>query len=103
MSQTQTRPTIDVRTIPPRERHPLIFGTLDALPPGGTLTITSDHDPRPLHYQLATNFPGRYDWTYLEQGPDVWRVEIGRPAEGKADADTHTHDEDGCGCSCGGH
>lgn len=101
MSQHQTQPAIDVRAIPPRERHPLIFGTLDALPPGGALTITSDHDPRPLHYQLETNFPGLFDWTYLEQGPQVWRVEIGRRA-GEESEPAHVHD-DGCGCSCGGH
>lgn len=100
MSERQTRPSIDVRTIPPRERHPLIFSTLGALEPGDALTITSDHDPRPLHYQLETNFPGLFDWSYLEQGPQVWRVEIGRVSASGEEA--HTHD-DGCGCSCGGH
>lgn len=28
------RTTLDVRAIPPRDRHPLIFGTFDALAPG---------------------------------------------------------------------
>jgi len=97
MPERYTTPAIDVRTIPPRERHPLIFDTLGALQPGDALTITSDHDPRPLHYQLETNFPGLFDWSYLEQGPQVWRVEIGRLAGGEADAHG-----DGCGCSCGG-
>jgi len=24
--------------------------------------------------------PGQFSWTYVESGPEVWRVEIGRPA-----------------------
>lgn len=87
---TETKPSIDVRIIPPRERHPRIFGMLGALLPGGSMLITSDHDPRPLHYQLETNFPGQYGWDYLEAGPEVWRVEIARLEDGS-----------GCECCCG--
>ncbi|ACP24780.1 amylo-alpha-1,6-glucosidase family [Sinorhizobium fredii NGR234] len=87
---TDTKPSIDVRTVPPRERHPRIFGMLGALLPGGSMQITSDHDPRPLHYQLETNFPGQFGWDYLEEGPEVWRVEIARLEDGA-----------GCECCCG--
>lgn len=89
-TMTDTKPSIDVRTVPPRERHPRIFGMLGALAPGGSMLITSDHDPRPLHYQLETNFPGQFGWDYLEAGPDVWRVEIARLEGGS-----------GCECYCG--
>lgn len=82
-------PHIDVRRLPPAERHATIFGTLKALLPGGILHITSDHEPRPLHYQLEAHFPGKFDWQYLEQGPDLWRVEI-------------TRLDSGCDCCCGG-
>lgn len=81
---------IDVRILPPVERHPRIFGTLHSLTPGQSLHITSDHEPRPLQYQLDTALPGKFSWEYLEQGPDVWRVEITR-----LDA--------GCDCCCGSH
>lgn len=69
---------IDVRTIPPRERHPKIFQTFDALASGEALTIVNDHDPRPLRYQFAAERPDTFEWTYLEEGPDVWRVRIDR-------------------------
>lgn len=71
---------LDVRTIMPRERHRQIFEIVGALGPGDSLTITNDHDPKPLHYQLDAEHPGEYSWTYLESGPDVWRVQIGKPA-----------------------
>ena len=66
MSEAQSATNIDVRIIPHRERHPRIFGALGALTEGQSLQITSDHDPRPLLYQLATNFPGQFGWEYLE-------------------------------------
>lgn len=95
----ETRPHIDVRLVPPPERHPRIFGMLNALAPGAAMLITSDHDPRPLHYHLETNFSGLFGWEYLEQGPDVWRVEIERLDEPAASgADTGSN----CGCGCGG-
>ncbi|MCU0307097.1 MAG: DUF2249 domain-containing protein [Thermoleophilia bacterium] len=69
---------IDVREIVPRERHPLIFSTLDDLPSGGVLEIVNDHDPAPLRYQLEATRPDAFAWEYLEQGPEVWRVHITR-------------------------
>lgn len=72
--------TIDVRTIAPRERHGLIFGRFDALPPGDALLLVNDHDPRPLYYQFQDRHAGQFEWTYLQSGPDLWRVQIGRTA-----------------------
>jgi uncharacterized protein (DUF2249 family) len=43
---------------------------------GGVLTIVNDHDPRPLRFEIEADHPGQYEWTYLEQGPETWRVEI---------------------------
>lgn len=72
--------TIDVRTIAPRDRHPQIFAKANALAVGGSFVIVNDHDPRPLHYQLQAEYPDQFSWTYLEAGPQVWRVELGRQA-----------------------
>ena len=86
---TEASIAIDVRVIPHAERHATIFGALNTLAPGKALEVTADHDPRPLHYQLETNFPGQFGWDYLEQGPEVWRVEIDRL------------EDSGCDCCCG--
>ncbi len=79
MTET-TLSTIDVRTIAPRERHPLIFGTFDKLTPGEAFLLVNDHDPKPLYYQFGAEFTGQFLWEYLEQGPEVWQVRIGRVA-----------------------
>jgi uncharacterized protein (DUF2249 family) len=69
---------LDVRSIPPRERHPSIFRMFDALESGAAFILVNDHDPVPLRYQFEAERPGMYGWTYLEQGPELWRVEIAR-------------------------
>lgn len=85
--------TVDVRTIVPRERHPLIFGTFDNLQPGEALLLVNDHDPKPLFYQFQAESSGEFTWDYLESGPEVWQVKIGKPRESdrRAPAKTCTH------------
>lgn len=73
-----TVPELDVRTIPPREKHPTIFTTFAALAPGEAFVLVNDHDPMPLRYQFEAQQGGRYGWEYLQQGPTVWRVRISR-------------------------
>ena len=70
--------TVDVRELPPRERHPLIFGSFDRLAPGEALLLVNDHDPKPLYYQFQAESRGEFTWDYLESGPEVWRVRIGK-------------------------
>ncbi len=48
--------TIDVRTIPPRERHPLIFNTYDGLSAGEDQIMINDHDPKPLFYKFKSEY-----------------------------------------------
>jgi uncharacterized protein (DUF2249 family) len=72
---------LDVRTEPPARRHELIFDTYNALRPGEGFVLVNDHDPKPLWYQFEAEHAGAYAWDYLEQGPEDWRVRIGRPAE----------------------
>ena len=75
-----TSPTtvLDVRDMAPRERHPTILSTFDALQPGQVLELVNDHDPKPLRYQFEAELPGTFSWEYLEEGPEAWRVHIGK-------------------------
>lgn len=81
MSQIQSASAaseIDVRRLVPAQRHEKIFELVDQLAPGGSFVLVNDHDPKPLYYQLEAEHPKQFSWTYLEKGPQVWRVEIGR-------------------------
>ena len=69
---------LDVRAIPPREKHPTIFRTFDGLARGESMVIINDHDPKPLRYQFAAERPEQFAWAYEAEGPAVWRVRIDR-------------------------
>lgn len=72
---------IDVRNLVPAQRHAKIFELVNALTAGGRFILVNDHDPKPLYYQLEAEYPKQFSWTYLERGPEVWRVEIGKLAK----------------------
>ena len=71
---------LDVRTLVPAHRHTTILGAYGDLAPGDGFVLVNDHDPKPLYYQFDAEHNGDFTWDYLEQGPEVWRVRIGRPA-----------------------
>jgi uncharacterized protein (DUF2249 family) len=70
---------LDVRSEIPARRHQLIFETYGALAAGDSFELVNDHDPKPLYYQLAAEHPGQFTWEPLEEGPETWRIAIGRP------------------------
>lgn len=70
--------TVDVRSIPPVDRHPLIFQTFEALKPGQAFVLINDHDPKPLYYQFKFERDGEFSWEYEASGPQVWQVRVGK-------------------------
>jgi len=68
--------TLDMRSLPPFERHDKIFEHWDALKPGEMLRIINDHDPKPLHYQFEAEYKDLYQWEYEQEGPKDWIVKI---------------------------
>lgn len=69
---------LDVRSLVPRERHTVIFDTFASLPREQAFILVNDHDPKPLYYQFQAEHQGEFSWNYLQQGPEVWCVRIGR-------------------------
>lgn len=67
---------LDLRPMPPFERHEKIFALWDALKPGEGLRIINDHDPKPLWYQFEVEYKGKYEWEYEQKGPKDWIVKI---------------------------
>jgi uncharacterized protein (DUF2249 family) len=90
---------IDLRSIAPPARHRLIFSSFEALLPGQSLELINDHDPQPLQAQFELRFPGLFSWRYLEKGPEVWLVEIGKSATAASASSGSCCSGGGC---CGG-
>ncbi len=71
-----TERVMEAADIEPRLRHGIIGQLFRHLEPGHSLQIVVDHDPQRLRFQLDLAFGELCDWSYLEQGPDVWRVRL---------------------------
>jgi uncharacterized protein (DUF2249 family) len=67
---------INVADIDPRHRHAILFRLFEHLAPDDSLQILVDHDPRRLRLELEARHGSRCAWSYLEEGPDVWRVRL---------------------------
>jgi uncharacterized protein (DUF2249 family) len=80
MNITRAEPTrLDVRDTEPRNRFETIMAAYDALAPGAAIELVVDHDPRCMYYTLeATRPQDSFSFDYLESGPEVWRVVVGR-------------------------
>jgi len=76
--QHHDEPELDVRSLPHGNRPGSIFDAYQTLPPGAGFVLVNDHDPKPLRYQFEAEHAGEFTWDYLEAGPQIWRVRIGR-------------------------
>ncbi|HEY0897109.1 MAG TPA: iron-sulfur cluster repair di-iron protein [Sphingobacteriaceae bacterium] len=74
----ETENILDVTVIEPRLKHPTIFEKFDSLQPAEHFILFNDHDPKPLYYQLLGERGQTFTWEYLESGPEVWRVKLGK-------------------------
>ncbi len=71
---------VDVRALAPGTCRMHIENAFEALPVGGAVELIVPHDPAPLRGRFAVERPGQSVWTYLEQGPVLWRVRVERTA-----------------------
>ena len=71
-------PVLDARTIPHAVRHAAIFGALDSLKPGTAMQLIAPHEPLPLLAQIDKRYDGGFHVTYLDQGPEQWRLRLER-------------------------
>jgi uncharacterized protein (DUF2249 family)/iron-sulfur cluster repair protein YtfE (RIC family) len=71
-------PVLDAQAIPHAIRHATIVGALAAVQPGGGLTLLAPHDPLPLLDQVEQAEPGRFAVSYLQRGPQTWRLQFVR-------------------------
>lgn len=76
--ETKSNKVLNVTLLEPKMKHPTIFEWFDNLIEGEDFIIHNDHDPKPLYYQLLGERGNIFNWEYLEQGPQWWKVKIGK-------------------------
>jgi len=69
---------VDIREIlPHKDKYPTVYKTFESLKIGEQMELINDHEFRPIfEYKFPLDFPEQYEWTYLEEGPEVWRVAV---------------------------
>lgn len=75
--------TLFIPELQPALKHPTVFKRFDALQPGESFVLVNDHDPIPLFYELKAERGDVFEWTRLENGPEVWKVEIKKTGNAK--------------------
>ena len=69
-------PELDARAIPHAIRHASIFGALDSVTSGGGLVLVAPHDPLPLLDQARVRYGDAFQVTYLQRGPEAWKLQF---------------------------
>ncbi len=77
---------LDVRTIPPSERHPRIFALFASLRDDQALVLTSDHEPRPLRTEFERTHAMRFGWAQRQLGDGRWEVRLSKPSDAAAES-----------------
>ena len=73
-------PELDARVIPHAIRHGAIIGAFSQLAPGAAMVLVAPHTPLPLLAQIEQLMPGALQVSYLEEGPQAWRLLFTRTA-----------------------
>jgi uncharacterized protein (DUF2249 family) len=69
---------LDVRDLPPAQRHEQIFAAYDDLEGGTGFVLINDHDPKPLYHQFEAETGPEFRWEYRQKDPGEFRVLIGK-------------------------
>lgn len=67
---------VDVREVPPQQRHDKVIRAFESLSIGEGIQLVSDQDTLPLRQQLSVRARNQFTWTLFESGPRLWRVEV---------------------------
>jgi uncharacterized protein (DUF2249 family)/CRP-like cAMP-binding protein len=70
---------LDVRSLPPPERHRRIFALFASLHDGQALILISDHEPRPLRAEFNRVHGTQFVWMQRQLGDGRWEVRLCRP------------------------
>jgi uncharacterized protein (DUF2249 family) len=69
---------VDLRGLRPEQGHARALQLATKLTVGASFILVNDGDPKRLRHQFEAEYRHQFFWNYLQEGPRVWRVHIGR-------------------------
>lgn len=73
-------PELDATSIPHAIRHGSVIGAFSQVRPGSAMVLVAPHNPVPLLGQLQEINGPALEISYLQEGPDAWRIKLARKA-----------------------
>jgi uncharacterized protein (DUF2249 family) len=71
-------PELDLDDLPQEYAHRAALERLSRLRPGESVLVSSSDELQGLWILLSRGWPDEFGWTYLDEGPTLWRAEITR-------------------------
>ncbi|HEY8363067.1 MAG TPA: DUF2249 domain-containing protein [Tissierellaceae bacterium] len=56
----------------------IVLNNFDQLPVGEKMILINDSDPSHIFNELEKKRYGKFEWEYIEKGPDVWKVALAK-------------------------
>jgi regulator of cell morphogenesis and NO signaling len=78
----QTIDSLFVPDLAPAQKHPTVLKKFDDLQNGESFLLINDHDPIPLYYEMKAEKGDVFIWKKMENGPELWKVEITKTGDG---------------------
>jgi uncharacterized protein (DUF2249 family)/hemerythrin-like domain-containing protein len=73
---SDANPELELRDLSQPTRMAEIRESIDALEPGDALVLVGAEVPRALLSELQSEAAGRFEWSFLEAGPERTRIEL---------------------------
>jgi uncharacterized protein (DUF2249 family) len=67
-------PTLDARVHQEENKDKIIIEAFDSLELGEQLLFINNNDSNTLFNQLEDQRFGKFEWEYIEEGPERWKV-----------------------------
>jgi len=69
---------IDTSGYDMRDRTEVVLRSFDQLPVGEKMILINDTDPSHIFNELKEKRFGKFEWEYIEEGPEVWKVALAK-------------------------
>lgn len=70
--------TLNVTTLVVLFKNQIILNHFDHLEEGKAFMLLNNCDPKPIYYRLLVERGQTFNWKYVAEGPDIWKVKISK-------------------------
>lgn len=69
---------LDTRGLETNLVNNTVIDAFDSLPVGEKMVLINDEDPSHVFDQLEEKRYGKFEWDYIKEGPEEWKVSLAK-------------------------